>query len=142
MKKIINSSLLVLAAIVFLLGIYINGRTDKAIGSVAVGNDYNATTTEATWTLARRIKSGPGSLGSVIVTNTGATSPLTIYDATTTDILGGRAASMSTTSVTIAKFPVGTTAGTYTFDVDLRYGLIVETSTGGTGVASTTITWR
>jgi len=109
----------------------IGGQT----GSVAVSNEYNATTTDSNWnsSAGKLIKTGSGTLGSVVVTLS-SNAPLYLYDATTT----GPHSDHPTT--TLAAFS-STTAGTYTFDVSFMRGLIVV-GQSSVGVASTTITSR
>lgn len=142
MKKIIYSSLGVLAAVLFLFGLY--GQANKVEGSTVVGNDYNATNTDPVgWTpgIGKQFKACtsicPGSLGSVVITFSSTLGSLKIYDATTTSVLL-RDASQSTSTITVANFPT-LTAGTYTFDVDIKRGIVIEV--GGLG-ASSTITGR
>ena len=110
-----------------------------ALGSVRVGDEYLATTTDAGWSIATATGTCKDTitsntiLGSVIVTKT-SNATLTIYDATTTT-----AHSLHPTT-TIASFPL-TTVGTYTFDVIAKRGVCVVVDTT-VGVASTTITTR
>jgi hypothetical protein len=106
------------------------------LGSNTVGNDYYATTTDATWGAyagGKLVKSGTGSLGSVIVTLT-SNGTLELYDATTTTNHSDHA----TTSLGLFRT---TTAGTYVFDVEFKRGLVVVMN-NTVGVASTTVTWR
>lgn len=125
----------------------------EALGSVPVGSQYQSTTTPAVadmWNLCphrwRSIggvdtaTSSTGILGSVNVLTTGA-GTLTIYDASTTDATK-RAASDATSSIRIADFPASPTVGSYHFDVEFKRGLLVDYTTTGTGVASTTISYR
>jgi hypothetical protein len=106
-----------------------------AEGSVAVGQEYTATTTESTLstTACMPVMTSYKTLGSVIITLT-SNAGLRIYDATTT------AAYAYGASSTIAVFPT-TVAGTYTFDARATRGLCIMSS-GAVGVASSTITWR
>lgn len=125
----------VIIGLIFVTAFLIVLNSQRAIGSVTVGNEYTATTTDSNWS-ANSCKQDLvkyKSLGSVIVTLT-SNAPLEIYDATTT----GPHADHATTSVAMFKT---TTVGNYTFDVGLKRGLcVVGAST--VGVASTTITTR
>lgn len=143
-KKAIVSFLIAGAVFIgFMMGmIYFQDARD-AIGSVAVGNEYQATTTDATWSGATatgncKVDSEGGMasskvLGSIIVVST-SNADIYVYDATTTTAHSNHA------TTTIAAFP-NVVAGTYTFDVKLRRGLCVIVTTTE-GVASTTITYR
>jgi hypothetical protein len=133
MKKILLG-LIVLA--LFVTAFLLVNRPESAQGSVAVGQEYYATTTEATLSTSScmPILTSYKTLGSVIVT-LGSNAGLRIYDATTT------AAYAYGASSTIASFKTTATAGTYTFDVRAKRGICVM-SEGSVGVASTTITWK
>lgn len=106
-------------------------------GSTFVGSEYQATTTAASIAVPiRYVKTGWGSLGSVVVTGAN-TGKLYLYNATTSNVTlrGGKA----TTSILLAEMPASVAAGTYTFDVEFTDGLMVVTE----GSAPTsTITWR
>ena len=113
---------------------------ETAVGSVAAGNDYQATTTSAAGagtTAIRTLKTGVSTLGSVVITgdNTGT---LTVYNATTSDVTK-RTGNKATSSIIIADFPGSAPEGTYTFDAEFTDGLLLVTS----GSAPTsTVTWR
>jgi hypothetical protein len=126
---------IILVSIAITAGIIWNVSQDRAYASVTVGNEYNATTTDANWNaqVCKPVLTGYKTLGSVIVTLT-SNAPLEIYDATTTSNHSDHA----TTSIALWKT---TTVGTYTFDVQAKRGIcVVGAST--VGVASTTITTR
>lgn len=114
---------------------YLSNQT--AVGAVEIGNEYQATTTDATWSTATtRCKdtlTGNKTFGSIVVALT-SNADIYVYDATTT----GPHSDHPTT--TIAAFP-STAAGTYTYDVKLKRGLCVVVDTT-VGVASSTITSR
>lgn len=107
-------------------------------GSVTQSNEYHATTTDANFgTLPKLIQTGTGALGSVIIEGATEGANLKIYDATTSNItLRGNT---STSSIQIANFITTSLGGTYTFDIILQYGLLIE---AGSGIASTSITYR
>ncbi len=109
----------------------------QTYGSVSLANEYKSTTT-ATMngsgaTTARTqisIQSGESVLGSVVVSST-TNATFKIWNATsTTDIA-------STTALTFSASPAN---GTYTYDVSLTRGLILEFPSGFLG--SYTITFR
>lgn len=141
--KIFNISAVAILAIFACAYLYTIGTKD-ALGSVPQGSDYIATTTgEATnygntITGSHLIRTGSGSLGSIVITgaNTGI---VNIYDATTTDITK-RAAALSTSTILRASFPASTVAGTYVLDATFTNGLYVDLVTGK--MPTTTITYR
>ncbi len=112
----------------------------KPFGSVNYGGEYQGTTTDATWTTLTPVvlKSGTGSLGSIVITTVG-TGSLTLYDATTTDVTK-RTGATATSTLVLANLQITTTLGTYTFDRNYYNGLIAVWV--GTNNASTTITFR
>lgn len=119
-----------------LIGIELYKEAKIAHGSVFIGNEYQATTTDATWSTAttqcKDTLTASKTLGSIVVTKT-SNATITVTDATST-IHSDFATS------TIATFPL-TTVGTYTFDVRAKRGICVTVDTT-VGVASTTITTR
>lgn len=124
-------------------------RPLTAIGSVASGgNAYQSTTTPSVASSTNVCppaqysisSSTVGILGSVNVLASGGGS-LSIYDATTSD-LTLRSASQATSSIRLADFPTSPTNGSYHFDVEFKRGLLITYTTTGTGVSSTTISYR
>jgi len=97
----------------------------------AASNAYGASTTAGT------IKTGYGSLGSVVITGAAA-GVLNFYDATTTNS-AKRDATQATSTLLVASLPASLAAGTYTFDVTFSRGLIVDII--GTAPTST-VTFR
>ena len=119
----------------------------QTFGSVAVGDYYQATTTPQVATgvnlcpaRSGNIQSTTGVLGSVNVLKSGA-GILTILDATTTDVTK-RLGNIATSSLILAEFPASPTAGSYHFDIEFKRGFLVDYTTTGTGVSSTTISYR
>jgi len=115
--------------------------------SVAVGNQYQATTTpqvadRSNLCPARlgMASSTTGVLGAVNITTTGA-GELVIYDATTTNS-ALRTGAAATSSLILASFQASPTVGSYHFDIEFKNGLLIDYTTTGTGVASTTISYR
>lgn len=113
-------------------------------GSVAVSNDYIATTTAANTVFGasisadKVIKTGYGALGSVVITgaNTGV---VNFYNATTSDV-NLRTGNIASSSILIASIPASAAAGTYTFDAQFTAGLLINVVSGNT--PTTTITYR
>lgn len=139
-KKSLISFLIAGAVLIgFLVGLSYFNSSNKTLAGVNIGNEYKATTTDATWSTATAAGDCKDSLidrkilGSVIVTKT-SNAILNIYDATTT-----RAHSNHATT-TLASFPL-TTVGTYIFDVSATRGICVQVD-NAVGYASTTITTR
>ena len=122
----------------------LKGQTEETVGSIIESQEYQATTTPwlGTWT-NQSLKVGRGSLGSVIITDSGGIEFL-LLDSTTTPAAiddwkpsGGT----STSTRTLAYFPPGTAVGTYVFDTWFQYGLylyVEDSATNGTS----TITFR
>jgi len=111
-------------------------------GSIQQGQEYNATTTAPNVIFGNTVtgdvvlKTGPGGLGSVVITgaNTGI---LNFYDATTTDITKRTKA---TSTILIASIPASLVAGDYVFDVAVSDGLLVDLVSGN--MPTSTITYR
>lgn len=123
-----------------LLGTYlgINKQESQPASFAGVmGTPYKATTTDNFGSVSvggfKRLKTGSGVLGSLIITNSTAGS-LNFYDATTT-VNGGVYG-----TTTLAKIAPSLAAGTYIFDVAFTKGLLVEFQS--TNVASGTITYQ
>ena len=138
-------SIVVILAVIGVLGVLWQ-RPWQAGASVAVGNQYQSTTTPqvADRTNLCPARSGmasstTGVLGSVNLTTSGA-GELKIYDATTTN--ASLRAAIATTSMELASFPASATVGSYHFDIEFNRGLLVDYTTTGTGVSSTTIGYR
>lgn len=130
-----------LTVTVFAIGFMFTQSAQKVQGSVMQGGEYHSTTTSAStlvsFTVPKLVNATAGTLGSVIITGSGA-GAITIYDATTTDATL-RASTQSTSTITIASFPPSPTVGTYTFDIAFYRGLIYDVN--GTQ-STTTLTYR
>ena len=122
-------------------------KQERAFSSVTVGNQYKSTSTpavaDATNLCPARIgmaSSTTGVLGSINITTSGA-GTLTLYDATTTN--NNFRVSAATSSLILVDFPnASPTVGSYHLDVEFKRGLLVDYTTTGTGVSSTTISYR
>ena len=131
---------------ILIFALFIDLPTRSVGASVAVGNQYQSTTTpQATaGTNLCPVRSGSvastGVLGSVNVLKSGAGN-LAFYDATTTDVTK-RTGNLATSSIILADFNGAPTVGSYHFDIEFKRGLIVEHTNTGTGVASTTVGYR
>ena len=125
----------------FIVGLEYFKSANTALGSVAIGNGYHATTTG--------IGVGyPGAVNSYTSCNrflgsiqfyAPTASRLQIYDIATTTNVNLRTGNQASSTVLIADFPAGTGTSTVVFDVDLTKGLTTVWS--GT-ISSTTITCR
>ena len=129
-------------AIITVSGVYLNNQYDVAptLGSVTVGNEYQATgTPSGVGVLADLlIAEGQGSLGSVIVTKAGDVD-FTLYDATSTGSLTTDPA-ISAESQQLGRISTNLAAGTYTFDVGFTRGLFLDVTQGTNGTS--TVTFR
>ncbi len=135
MNKIL-STFIVIGLLVVVFGVYSPKPTGNSLGSVVQSGEYQATTTYSKLgvplfgTNQTIISNNSGVLGSVVITGAVA-GPMRFMNATsTTDV----------SSTTIAVFPNSTAAGTYTFDLIVTRGLILETT--ASLLPTTTITWR
>lgn len=142
MSNIIKNTLygaLTLVVVASLAVIAFSSLQGTSVGaSVIEGQEYNATTTYGAHPQGERtLKTGAGSLGSVIITgdNTGL---ITFYNATTSDV-NLRTGNTATSAITVADFPASSPEGTYTFDAVFTTGLLMVTT--GTP-ATSTVTWR
>lgn len=133
----------VLLAILALLG---GGYTATRLGSVEVGNQYQATTTpqiaDAVNLCPARsgyASSTTGTLGSVNILNSN-TGGFTILDATTTNV-DLRLGNTGTSSLILADF-LATAEGSYHFDIGFKNGLLVDYSASSNVAGTTTISYR
>lgn len=104
---------------------------DNPTGSVVDAGTYsfkNMTSTNASSTASAVIRSGVGTLGSVIV-NTAHATIVRVYDGTATS-----------TGTLIASFPSSAIVGTYTFDIGVKQGIAVDIPAGFDG--NFTVTYR
>jgi len=129
-------SVALLLAVIGVLGI-VWQQPWKAGASVAVGNQYQSTTTPTMTDLTNlcppvyrvgMASSTTGILGSVVVTSQNV-GDLQIYDATTSNsTLRAVSASSTLLLADFSRKTVGatTTSGTYTFDLEFKSGLLVD----------------
>lgn len=136
-NKVLAMAVIVgLMAVVAVFALFV-GNQRQAEGSVMIGGEYQSTTTTALINASTTVVySGTGVFGSVVITNPELTTgTFTFYDGTTTSSHPDWA------TTTLANFSVGSTAGTYTFDVSVRKGLIFEYKGSGL-LASSTVTFK
>ena len=131
-------SLAIIVGLIALTAFLIFQNAQRVQGSVDFEfGGYQSTSTAHSDFVAgskmRVLKSTQGLLGSVVVTLT-SNAPMVLYDSTTTNF------SSNIATTTLADFRT-TTAGTYTYDIQLKYGLVVSMQSA-VGAASTTITWK
>lgn len=145
--KISAKDLIVIAVTLLLVGALVTlwQRPEPVQGSVRVGDQYQSTTTpqvaDDTNVCPARVgmaSSTTGILGAVNVLNAN-TAAFTIYDATTTNIT--KRNNMATSSLILAEFPSSPTEGSYHFDAEFKYGLLIDYS-DSTKVSTTTVTFR
>jgi len=128
----------IIATIVFVVVFFNRNHT---IASVPFGNEYHSNVTMNTFLGTNRsttqvFKTGAGTLGSVIITASGA-GYFTLYDATTSNV---NLRTKATSSLNIlASFPTSATVGTYTFDNLFYDGLLLDVEGA---ISTSTITWR
>lgn len=144
MKNFINNNVvpfLIITAIIGGLGAFgyfcITGvKTEFAkepieVGSVNIANEYHATTTVlitgTTYKGAQTrhlIQTGITTLGSVVIAST-TQNVMAIYNATSSEaVVDGTYGTLITT------FPAGAPQGTYTFDIVLGDGLVLDLASG------------
>ena len=126
----------IILGLVFTFGMQFSARDGGVLGSVAVSNEYFATTTDSTSVGTHSlIRGSVTTLGSVVVASSSASAltvnAVKIWNATSTT---------DSASTTITTIRPATAEGTYTFDVVAPRGLIIQTPTGFNG--SYVITWR
>lgn len=128
----------IVIALVLVISFTVFNVIPQASGSIIEGQAYNATTTYAAHPLdVRLLKTGQGSLGSVVITgdNSGT---IELYNATTSNI-NNRTGNIATSSIWIADVPASAPENTYVYDVQFTTGLLMVTT--GTE-ATSTVTWR
>jgi ABC-type cobalt transport system substrate-binding protein len=137
--SVVAMVVIIIVGVVFLVN-QLKTETSSRLnfGGVTVGNEYIATTTPyyGDWT-DQLIKTGSGSIGSVVITKSGNVE-FYLLDATSTQAIATQG--FNTTTKTLAAFPEDTAVGTYTFDATFFDGLVLEVVRGSTG--SSTILFR
>lgn len=139
-----------LLSIIALFGIigFFYQQSTKVEASVPIGNEYQstmATSTMASASAGNRIFTGSGTLGSLIITSpASAGGNLVVWDATSTATTTYATYDNTNTTKTygrkVAEIATATIAGTYTFDVALFKGLVIEIPSSWNGIY--TISYR
>jgi hypothetical protein len=114
-----------IALSIFLTGVLFVKTNTISFGSVSqdgVYNYKNITSANASATVPVKVKAGFGTLGSIVVNTTHATI-IRVYDS----------ASATSTGNLIASFPASAVVGTYTFDVAVSNGIVVDVPVGFAG---------
>jgi len=131
----------ILLAAVMLLGGFLAYQTNDALSGVPQGSEYNSTIINSSDVGTSTIKNFAGTLGSVVITATSATSVAGPYIA----FYDNAPTTTATTSLT-AKIQFGTKggttppAGTYEFDVAFGNGIYIWVDPAFTG--NYTVTYR
>lgn len=135
----------ILLALVALLGGGAYVATNTQLGSSGVADAYLATTTPQVADTANlcvrptgQTLSSTGVLGTVNILKAN-TSAFTIYDATTTNS-NLRLGNAATSTLILAEFPGTPTPGSYPFNVQTKYGILIDYATAAT-VSTSTITF-
>jgi hypothetical protein len=113
---------------------FLSGENNRTLGSVGNEGIYNyqiATSTYASASTAKLIKTGQGVIGSVIVASSSASTFTLQNNASTTS---------TSTAKMIFHLPVNATPGTYTIDAAFTEGLTADVPDTFNGAY--TITWR
>jgi hypothetical protein len=128
-KKLLLAALVLGIFATILAIVSVNTKPQNA-GSVTSEYNYkNITSSNASATVPVKVKAGFGTLGSVVVNTTHATI-VRVYDS----------ASATTTGTLIASFPASAVVGTYTFDVAVQSGIVLDVPAGFAG--NYTVTYR
>ena len=148
MFKLTYKEYLAIAIFVAVVGVFsILQREPKSLSGATFGSNRSTTTPQVAdatnlcpqhnFNLA---SSTTGTLVSVNITVSGG-GELKIYDATTTN--NSLRASAATSSLELISFPASATVGSYgDLDIEFKRGLLVDYTTTGTGVSSSTIAYR
>ena len=124
--KLIGGIIIIMLAVVIVLQVR---QTPNGLGSVAQSGEYKYTSLSgAVSTSTTAIKTGAGTLGSIVITADAASGDIAIYDATSTAALSGGASLFTK----IGDLEDGLLEGTYTFDtsflqwLSIRYNRLVS----------------
>lgn len=149
MKNKLN--ILLFASLFLIVGGFFYNQNQPVVASVSQASEYRstmATSGLASASVARLVQTGQGTLGSVVITSTSATT-FTVWDATSTATTTYQTATLrpdlteassTTYGRQVAAFKASPGENTYTFDVSLYKGLVLEVPSGFNG--SYTVTYR
>lgn len=108
------------------LSLWFGSVTDNARGSIATGDGYQASQQIAAGTTT--LKTRGGSIGSVVISNAGATGKVIFYDTA-----GNNSTTTSATTTTLFSVAAASVENTYVYDVSFVRGLLVEVQSGFDG---------
>jgi hypothetical protein len=128
---------IIIIALLSVIAFKLNGNPINPLGSISNGSAYKTLSTAATTSPVYMIKTGPGTLGSVVI-NTLGTGNIVFYDATST-IPTYRTIQATSSLPIIGYVSASQAAGTYTYDVSF-YGGLMAVYGGAQGTS--TITFR
>lgn len=104
---------------------------EPEVGSVPITHEYQATSTYPmtanTQHLIKAATYGSVTLGSVVVAST-TSHTIAIYNATSSEAVAD-----GTYGTLITTFPADTSQGTYTFDIEMNAGLVLDLAAGFEG---------
>lgn len=114
-------------------------QPNVALGAVARGNDYQATSTNnITGSPAEAVlQNVPGTLGTVNITGSNS-GVMNLFDATTSNV-NLRTGQPASSTILLASFPTGAATGTYSFDRSFYNGLYLSVTSNA---PTSTITFR
>ena len=135
-----NLSTIILVALLVILIVFYGGSYKKGEDRVSGVSSIpsNSITTDGTWGISAKwklLKSGYGSLDTVVITGGTLAADLNFYDATTTT------SHLDHPTTTVGVIKASSPAGTYSFGSAFARGLVAEWTTA-IGPASSTITWQ
>jgi hypothetical protein len=150
MKSYKTSSFLIATLLIVSVFTLVQDRSNSALASVPMSNEYQATTSRSTsasgltgWSAVN----GPAVIGSVVVNVPASAGYVQLWDATSTATSTYYSTDVASSSPTktigapLVKIDSGSdVGGTYTYDINVRTGLVVETASGFNG--EYTITYR
>jgi hypothetical protein len=120
-----NTSILMLSLVILASAFYIVSNREVLAGSVGAGYAYrHITSADASSTAGVVVKGGFGELGTLTINSATATSKVIIYDGATTATSG--------LSV-IASIGATQAGGSYTYEVSVNKGVVVEVPSTFTG---------
>jgi hypothetical protein len=106
-----------LVCFIFITGVLVSKVNNPSVGSVVDAGTYHWTSvnsTDASSTNPKLVRTGYGTLGSIVIASTSAMI-VRVYDGTAT-----------TTGTLLATFPSNSVVGTYTFDVAVKTGIVLD----------------
>lgn len=136
-NKLLTSIVIILLFFVGVLAYVFTSTKDVPVGSVNRASEYHSTNLKditGSSTTGTLIKTGAGTIGSLVLATTAAQS-ITIYD-----VASAANYASTTLSTKVITFATSTAAGTYTIDRAIEKGLVIYAPV--TPTAESIITWR